>query len=156
VLLVSASHHAVVRGQWQRLAAARPTSIYSGRGEGLSLDAALAAMQAPFNLALLDLSPVEPLTAEQAASLLARQIDAIAQRAPRPGTLLVVGGDTLCALCRATGAYALVARAGQREGWGCARLVGGSWEGITCHSRSGAFGPPDDLLAMCGLVARAG
>jgi D-threonate/D-erythronate kinase len=155
-MLVSASHHPVVRGQWQILAAARLPAVFSGRGEGLPLDAALNAMQAPFDRALLDLSPAEPLTAEQAATLLAQQIDAIAQRAPRPGTLLVVGGDTLRALCRATGAHALVACVGAREGWGCARLVGGRWDGTTCHSRSGAFGPPNDLLAMCGLVARAG
>jgi D-threonate/D-erythronate kinase len=154
-VLVSASQHPVVRGQWQRLAAAEPSAVYSGRGEGLALDAALTAMQQPtFDLALLDLSPAQPLSTEQAAALLAQQIDAIAQRAPRPGTLLVIGGDTLRALCRATGAYALVARAGLREGWGCARLVGGVWDGITCHSRSGAFGPPDDLVSMATLRAR--
>lgn len=156
VLLVSASHHAVVRGQWQRLAAAGLRAVHSGRGEGVALDVALASMQSPFELALLDLSPAEPLSAAQAAALLAQQIEAIAARAPRPGALLVIGGDTLRALCRATGAQALVARTGAREGWGCARLVGGRWDGTVCHSRSGAFGPPDDLLAMCGLVVRAG
>ena len=131
LMLVSASHHAVVRRQWVRLHA-----------EMLSSPA----------LALFDLSPAERLSAAQAATLLARQVEAIATREPRPATLIVVGGDTLRALCCATGASSLRAQASPRAGWGRARLVGGQWDGVLVHSRSGAFGADDDLLEVIRTV----
>jgi uncharacterized protein YgbK (DUF1537 family) len=71
----------------------------------------------------------------------------VAQR-PRPPALAVVGGDTLLALCRALGVHGLLAGPSPRAGWGRAKLLGGAWDGLICYSRSGAFGPPDDLLAM--------
>ena len=80
------------------------------------------------------------------------QLDAIVDGLPQPGQLLIVGGDTLLAVCRATGAQALLAGASRRTGWGCATLVGGRWHGTCCHSRSGAFGDPDDLLNMLRLL----
>ena len=98
---------------------------------------------------LLDLCAPEPLIAEQAAQLLARQAADIALQAPRPHTLVVVGGDTLLALCQALGARGLQSDMPlARSGWGCARLVGGRWDGGVCHSRSGAFGPESDLLEV--------
>jgi uncharacterized protein YgbK (DUF1537 family) len=125
LMLVSASHHPVVRRQWTRLRAAWPASPL-----------------------WFDLSPAERLTPEAAAALLARQVQSIAERRPRPATLVVVGGDTLRALCRATGATALRARASPRAGWGRALLQGGRWDGVPVHSRSGAFGSDDDLLEI--------
>ena len=62
--------------------------------------------------------------------------------------MIVVGGDTLRALCRATGAQSLRAQASPRPGWGRARWVGGRWDGVDCHARSGAFGADDDLLSI--------
>ena len=38
---------------------------------------------------------------------------------------------------------------------GRARLVGGRWDGVVCHSRSGAFGDDGDLLAMWRAVTGA-
>jgi uncharacterized protein YgbK (DUF1537 family) len=127
LMLVSASHHAVVRRQWVRLEAAAPSLP---------------------GLVTFDLSPAERLSPEQAAALLARQAEAIARHDPEPATLIVVGGDTLRALCRATAAQSLRARASPRPGWGRARWVGGRWDGVDCHSRSGAFGADDDLLSI--------
>lgn len=71
----------------------------------------------------------------------------VAQHA-RPPALAVVGGDTLLALCRALGVRGLRSSPSPRAGWGRATLLGGAWDGLICYSRSGAFGPPDDLLAM--------
>ena len=53
---------------------------------------------------------------------------------------IMIGGDTLLALCRASGASALLAHPAVKPGWGCARLIGGTWHGVPCYSRSGAFG----------------
>ena len=133
VMLVSASHHPVVRRQWARLHAALAPSA---------------------DRALFDLSPAERLSPAQAAALLASQVEAIATREPKPATLIVVGGDTLRALCRATGVLSLRAQASPRPGWGRARLVGGRWDGVSVHSRSGAFGTDDDLLELVRAVTR--
>ena len=125
LLLVSASHHPVVRRQWLRLVHAAPSA-----------------------LTMFDLSPTELLSPAQAATLLAGQVTAIAGQEPKPATVIVVGGDTLRALCRATGAHSLRAQASPRPGWGRARWVGGRWDGVDCHARSGAFGADDDLLSI--------
>jgi len=156
LLLVSASHHPVARRQWARLLAQHPQAIVAREGQPGALQAALAAMQRPHELALLDLSPTAPLAAEAAASLLADQLRAVAQHAPRPGVLVVVGGDTLRGLCRATAARGLCASAAARTGWGQARWIGGPWDGLPCHSRSGAFGADDDLVQMLALLQRQG
>ena len=37
-------------------------------------------------------------------------------------------------------------------GRGCARMLGGRWAGVVCHTRSGAFGGPQDLLDVLGSV----
>jgi len=97
---------------------------------------------------LLDLAEAQPLSPAQAQARLRQHMLAVVTNRPRPATLVVVGGDTLLALCRAAGVRSLQASASPRAGWGCARLVGGLWDGLTCYSRSGAFGPPDDLRAL--------
>jgi uncharacterized protein YgbK (DUF1537 family) len=161
VLLISASHHAVSREQWARLHAARPDAITAQGGDDAQLDAALQALlRTPGHPqpALFSLAPTERLTPEAAAALLARQVDHLCRTAPRPRHLVVVGGDTLLALCRGVGAQALRSRSAlARSGWGCASLVGGRWHGVVCHSRSGAFGTPDDLVEVVAqLMGEAG
>lgn len=148
VMLVSASHHPVSREQWQVLrASGHGADCHSGEDpRSLEIDAARYP-------ALIDLSAAAPLTPQQAADLLQAQARALARHAPRPRVLVVVGGDTLLALCQALGAHGL--RSGvplQRTGWGCARLVGGRWDGLVCHTRSGAFGGPQDLVEVVGSV----
>lgn len=144
LLMVSASHHAVSRAQWRSLRQSHwgphcHAGVEALDWRGAGSEPAL----------LLDLCAPEPLSAEQAAQLLARQAADIAQQAPRPHTLVVVGGDTLLALCQALGARGLQSDMPlARSGWGCARLVGGRWDGVVCHSRSGAFGPESDLLEV--------
>ena len=134
VVLVSASHHAVSRRQWARLRAAVAPSA---------------------DLALFDLSPAERLSPTLAAELLERQTGEIAAGAVRPAALLVIGGDTLRALCRASGAMSLLAQASPRAGWGRARLVGGRWDGVPVFSRSGAFGNDEDLVEIVGALTGA-
>lgn len=155
-LLVSASHHPVLRRQWARLRSALPQALAGGRAPDATPAALLAALaeattaRPPGQLIALDLSPAEPLSPEAAAALLARQLAMVAAQAPRPQRLLVIGGDTLRALCLATGATGLRAGAATRSGWGQARLIGGRWDGVACQSRSGAFGAEDDLVEAVG------
>jgi uncharacterized protein YgbK (DUF1537 family) len=152
VLLVSASRHPVTQAQWKAIRLRQQEAIVTVHGNSAALHAACLEMQRPFDLALLDLAPTDALSPQDAAQLLAAQLEQIVHEALRPASLIVVGGDTLRALCLAARARGLSASASARSGWGCARLIGGAWDGVTCHSRSGAFGGPDDLSAMVRLV----
>jgi uncharacterized protein YgbK (DUF1537 family) len=148
-MLVSASHHAVSREQWRVLQGSRWADQCHAGADPDSLCHAAAGYPR-----LIDLSPPGLVTAAEAAALLARQAALIAQHAPRPDVLVVVGGDTLLALCRALGAGGLrSAPALDRPGWGSAQLVGGRWDGLVCHTRSGAFGGPQDLLDVMDTLA---
>lgn len=149
VMLISASHHPVSREQWRILRALYGDLCH--RGE----DPHTLHMHADRYPVLVDLMASQKLTPEAAARLLKTQTQAIAAHAPRPRVLVVVGGDTLLALCQALGATGLQSKeALDRPGWGCARMSGGRWDGLVCHTRSGAFGGPQDLqdvLAQLGF-----
>jgi uncharacterized protein YgbK (DUF1537 family) len=147
VMLVSASHHPVSREQWRLLCATHGDLCHAGE------DPSTLQVDAAHYPALIDLSSSEQITSEQAAALLNTQAQAISANAPRPGNLVVVGGDTLLALCRALGAIRLQSEAAlDRPGWGCARILGGRWDGLVCHTRSGAFGSPQDLLDVLTIL----
>jgi uncharacterized protein YgbK (DUF1537 family) len=151
-MLVSASHHPVSREQWRVLRQSRWADECHDGADPASLEREAAGYPR-----LLDLSPQARLTAEEAAALLSRQAELIARHAPRPGVLVVVGGDTLLTLCHATGAQGLRSEpALDRPGWGSARLVGGRWDGVVCHTRSGAFGGPQDLAEVLHALERTG
>jgi uncharacterized protein YgbK (DUF1537 family) len=130
-LVVTASRHPVLRAQWPALrvrcdADARPAA----------------------HLQWLDLSDPQPLAAREALASLERQAHDLLDTVACPSTLIAIGGDTLWALSRAASVRAFHAVAGPRPGWGSARLVGGRWDGVICHSRSGAFGAPGDLVDL--------
>ena len=156
VLMLGASHHAVVRRQWALLREARPSAVLMREGDAAALAAAGSTLAADWDVAALELSPLRPLSADEAAALLRAQLDELVGRIARPATLLVIGGDSLLALCRATGVSSLRTAPPLRAGWGSAVLVGGLWDGLRCHARSGAFGDDADLLQMLDQVARAG
>jgi uncharacterized protein YgbK (DUF1537 family) len=122
--LITASHHPVLRAQLERLQQTRPTAPVS------------------------DCMEPEPLSVTAAAQALHRRLQAWVDGRPAPATLAVVGGDTLLALCRCTGASALQAGPSPRPGWGQAHLLDGRWTGTLILTRSGAFGDTDDLLAL--------
>ncbi|MFD0666553.1 four-carbon acid sugar kinase family protein [Ramlibacter sp. MAHUQ-53] len=148
VMLVSASHHPVSREQWQVLRG-------SPRGGDClhAEDPRTLARDARGYPPLVDLCASGRLSPGEAAQLLDAQARALAAHAPRPRVLVVVGGDTLLALCRHLGATGLTSQVPlDRPGWGCARMVGGRWDGLVCHTRSGAFGGPRDLLEVVGSV----
>lgn len=152
LLLISASHHPVVRKQWTLVRDVERAAIVVPHSRPAALRSAFRAMADGIDVAMFDLSPTRLLIPADAAKLLASQMQAIVSEAPRPAAAIVVGGDTLRNLCRAAGAGAMMAGGTVRTGWGCAQLTGGRWDGVPCFSRSGAFGDPDDLATMVQLV----
>lgn len=151
-VLVSASFQPVLREQWDRLCAGREMLAVARHANGDAIAAALRQARCGASEICFDLSPREKIAPERATGQLAGHTTQLVEHLPRPGQLLVIGGDTLLALCRATGAQALLAHPSARPGWGCARLIGGAWDGVPCYSRSGAFGAPDDLIEMIRLL----
>ena len=98
-------------------------------------------------LASIDLPP--DLPREEAARRIETEFRSLAQRLPRPGTLLVAGGETLRGLCLSLGARSLEVRGRIMPGLPRSILRGGRWDGVTVISKSGAFGAPTllrDLL----------
>ncbi len=151
-VLVSASFQPVLREQWAQLRASQNILAIAEHACDAEISAALDLARSGARDIWLDLSPAERITPEQAASQLATQIARLIAELPNPGQLIVVGGDTLLGLCRASGAKAMLAHPAIRPGWGCARLMGGLWDGVPCYSRSGAFGGSDDLVKMIRLL----
>lgn len=93
-----------------------------------------------------------------AARRIAEVMTTLVHRLPRPGTLLVAGGETLRAVCRAVGAAMLEATGVVGPGVPRSTLRGGVWDGLSVVSKSGAFGGDAlwrDLLAENGLLTRS-
>ena len=156
IILISASFQPVLYAQWDALKAAMPTPAIAERARPDEMARALEQARNGATQAWFDLSPRREMTQEESLALLQGNLDQLVAGLPSPGQVMIVGGDTLLGLCRATGAEALLAGASIRNGWGCATLVGGRWNGVRCHSRSGAFGGPDDLIEMMRLLAGSG
>ena len=151
-VLISASFQPVLYAQWEALKGALPTPAIAERACREEIDRAIGLAREGAAHARFDLSPRREMTQDESMALLQQNIQRIVDGLPQPGQLLIVGGDTLLAICRATGAHALLAGASVRTGWGCARLIGGIWDGVPCYTRSGAFGGTDDLLMMIRLL----
>jgi uncharacterized protein YgbK (DUF1537 family) len=131
VLLVTGTRHRVLRAQLDRL----------------------DVLGWPRGCRFEDLASPGELSPEHAATALADGAARLAAQGPAPARLVVVGGDTLLALCRAARVRTLLAGPAPRPGWGSARLVGGPWDGVHCLSRSGAFGGPGDLRELLASAA---
>ena len=100
-------------------------------------------------MALVSLS-LPTLPRAEAADRIAAGFAALVAALPRPGTLLVAGGETLRAICAALGAEGLLATGAVMPGVPRSRLQGGAWHGLAVISKSGAFGADalwHDLLA---------
>ncbi|MCB1775901.1 MAG: hypothetical protein KDI50_00535 [Candidatus Competibacteraceae bacterium] len=121
-------------------------------GDSEQLQQALMQDTPSNTLSMFDLSPTVRLTADAASALRSAQISTLIHKLPKPGALFVIGGDTFLDIVQASGANTIVAGPSVRAGWGYARLQGGLWDGVICHSRSGAFGDDDDLVAMVRIV----
>lgn len=153
-VLVSASFQPVFREQWALLRAGRSTPAIAEAGDAIQVSRAIELARAGAGEAWFDLSPRETVGHDEAMRCLDANTRILVEKLPKPGRLIVVGGDTLLGLCRASGAAGLLAHPSIRPGWGCARLMGGAWDGVPCYSRSGAFGTADDLAALYAALSQ--
>jgi uncharacterized protein YgbK (DUF1537 family) len=115
----------------------------------------LAAALAVHGAALASLALPEGLSRADAALRIAQGFAALLRDLPRPGTLLVAGGETLAAICAALGATALETNGLVGPGVPRSMLRGGRWDGLALVSKSGAFGDDTlwrDLLAANGFI----
>ncbi len=142
-LAVTASRHPVLRTQLQQLPEAWALAAHTAPAD-VGGTAPMAA-RGPLVLDLAAAGDLAPALAEQR---LKASCDRIVALLGRPSALVVVGGDTLLALCEASGATRMLAAPAPMPGWGRARFDGGLWHGLTCFSRSGAFGAPDDFARL--------
>ncbi|PDQ19663.1 hypothetical protein CN311_18355 [Mesorhizobium sanjuanii] len=71
---------------------------------------------------------------------------------PKPGTLLVTGGETLRSVCSSLGVVELTVESEIEPGLPISRIKGGVFEGLATISKSGAFG---DSALLCRLAALA-
>ena len=149
-VLVSASFQPVFREQWAMLEVAHSVQAVAvaEAGDAAQILRAIEAARRGATEAWFDLSPRATISLDEARRHLIANTRLLVDHLPIPGQLVVVGGDTLLGLCRASGAEGLLAFPSIRPGWGCARLMGGAWDGVPCYSRSGAFGVADDLVAL--------
>jgi D-threonate/D-erythronate kinase len=79
----------------------------------------------------------------EAALRIARTSTSLVAALDPPGTLIVVGGETLRALCVALDATALRVTGRIRPGLPRSIIQGGRWAGVDVISKSGAFGEID-------------
>lgn len=143
-LIVVGSRHPVSLRQVARLEADRTGVIAVDDAEALAAPVAAvgARLAAGADAALVFALP--PLSADNAHSAY-RAVFAHLAELPAPGTLVIVGGDTLFRLCAALGASRLDAVGAWSPGIAVSRFADGAWRGADIVSRSGAFGA-DDLL----------
>ncbi|MDG4876262.1 four-carbon acid sugar kinase family protein [Mesorhizobium sp. WSM4935] len=71
---------------------------------------------------------------------------------PKPGTLLVTGGETLRSVCDSLRAIELTVECEIEPGLPVSRITGGVFDGLVAISKSGAFG---DHALLCRLAALA-
>jgi uncharacterized protein YgbK (DUF1537 family) len=122
--------------------------------------ARIARLMAGAGAAMISLDLPANLGRPAAAAAIAATYAALLPQLPRPGTLIIAGGETLRGVCTALGAEAILATGLVMQGVPRARLQGGRWDGLGLVTKSGAFGAASlwrDLLASSGVAAdRAG
>ena len=103
---------------------------------------ALGRRALPLSLDVTGQQSVETMTAQALAEFAGEVLE---RSTGRPGSLLLVGGDTAYACLRRLriGAVALAGEAEPYVPWG--RAVGGRWAGSAVISKAGGFGDPGTL-----------
>ncbi|WP_263771600.1 four-carbon acid sugar kinase family protein [Propionivibrio soli] len=154
-VMISASFQAVFREQWAALRACRNPGAIAEAADPDQMVSAISQVRSGAAEAWFDLSPRQRIDVRRATENLDANTKRLVGELPKPGRLIVVGGDTLLGLCRASGATGLLTHPSPRPGWGCAQVIGGVWDGLPCYSRSGAFGTRDDLVALYAALGHA-
>ncbi|MFC7400470.1 four-carbon acid sugar kinase family protein [Chelatococcus sp. GCM10030263] len=149
-LVIIGSIHPVTRGQVEALTGAHPAWIGSFDADGrTSASRVMTTMERHGRCVVAaDLPP--GLAPVQAAQLFASWFADMVPHLARPEVLTVVGGETFAALCRSLGAHALAVEGECQPGIPASRMMSGQWSGVSCFSKSGAFGEPDWLCTHLG------
>ncbi|MFL5335478.1 MAG: nucleotide-binding domain containing protein, partial [Geminicoccaceae bacterium] len=130
-----------------------PTLLVVGTAHPATLAqlAWLDELPSDIRIALVDLPPGSVAARARAAL---EQLTASLADNERPGSVLVIGGETLMCLTAALGARSLCVEGELAPGIAAARFVGGRWHDLRVASRSGGFGAPDLLATLLGGTDR--
>ena len=127
--------------------------IIPGRPTALSDRTNTIAKDLDSGAVVLQLAPVESLVYDNsAARQMATEIAAIV-RCRRPDGLFLSGGDTAAAVLGAIGASAVLLQVEILPGVIQGTVMGGVGDGLPVVTKAGAFGEPDTLLQLYGLLA---
>ncbi len=137
------SDHPVTAVQLERCAA-RLVSIADGEADAGRVGALLEDPGA----CLVRCALAGGMDRAEAALRISREFGRLVARVPRPGTLLVSGGETLRSLCQALGTHRLDVVGQLIPGVPVSRIVGGVWDGTLLVSKSGSFGDDELLLRI--------
>ncbi|MCB1498184.1 MAG: Hrp-dependent type III effector protein [Bauldia sp.] len=153
-LVVVGSRHSVARAQTERLRheiGDAAVVVASGADVIRSVGAITDMLDTGRSCALIFVfSALDPIAARMT---MVGAFNRLAH-APPPGTLVVVGGDTLFRLCAALGASSLLATGEWAPGIPVARIVGGCWDDVQLVAKSGAFADRNVLVRL--LDSKAG
>jgi uncharacterized protein YgbK (DUF1537 family) len=148
LLALVGTDHEVTRGQAAHFARARPEGCFHV-GDDVTADRLLIAQRialgAP-SLVTVDAAGTRREAASRIGRVLAQLLDAL----PRPGVLLVTGGETLRSVCDSLGTAYLSIENEVEPGIPVFRMVGGDFDGQLTLSKSGGFGTPDLLCRLAG------
>lgn len=135
ILALIGSNHSVSAAQL----AAAGTCLHClppiGTLDPAPLHRALQAGAAAVRVMLSDRTP-----RAEAAERIGERFASLLAALPRPGTLMVAGGETLRRLCDALGVTGLDVDGEIMPGVPTSRMRGGAWDGQRVVSKSGAFG----------------
>ncbi|MBZ9938455.1 Hrp-dependent type III effector protein [Mesorhizobium sp. BR1-1-16] len=151
-LVLVGSHHHVTLRQIAAFSARslEPIARY-GADAAASARAITALMSARGRCVAIPDLP-DALDGGEAARLIARWIGALADEMAPPDVLTVVGGETFAALCTALGAVRLLVEGESEPGIPASRMDVGRWRGVSCFSKSGAFGGEDWLVRQLAVA----
>jgi len=127
--------------------------LVPGRPTTLSVRSNAIAKDLDSGAVVLQLAPVESLVYDNsAARQLAVEIAAIL-RHRRPDGLFLSGGDTAAAVLGAIGARGIRLQLEILPGVIQGTVTGGAGNGLPAITKAGAFGEPDTLVQLYGLLA---
>ena len=152
-LAIVGTNHPVSLGQIAHLRGSHPGQVVTFDADASASAARIAEALAARGSCLVVADPGEGLDREVAASLIAAWLGDIFGRLPPPDMLTVSGGETFLALCRGLSTDHLLLLGEFAPGLPVSRMVGGTWDGTTALSKSGAFGGEDLFTALLGREA---
>ncbi|SHG01008.1 Uncharacterized conserved protein YgbK, DUF1537 family [Kaistia soli DSM 19436] len=150
-VLVGSHHHVTRRQIAAFLEHSKEPIVRYGADVAASARAIAARLSASGRCVAMPDLP-DGIDGAEAARLIARRIDGLADEMPPPDVLTVVGGETFASLCAALGADRLVAMGESEPGIPASRMDAGRWTGVPCFSKSGAFGGEDWLVRQLAVV----